>query len=434
MLFTDFSDMGNVINQTNLSSAGVCINCQPKGNARVFTDSSDNYIKFINPKIFPTPIALGISSNLTLDAYIEDGWITGGRLKTPKNYWHMVGLVCDATAGKVIFYENDQIVYQYSKTLAASQSYFTWVMRNTDTIGANIRYRIFDRYSATAFCIGQYVPEKFTRWQGQIGGFSLVTAGNALTYAEVKEIYTKTKPLMGSLAYNYPYDRSYPLFIAGAGTQGLTTDGVNWFWGVDNGSAVDGSIKKLNLTTGAVEATYAAPPHAAGGDWRENHDTIIFSSGGTDTPDVWEINKNDGTKIRSWDFAGIDYNRGALVAWESGDSIYLFTSDGSYNFKIRQITINDDETFTLGNVWSSPSMGLPQGLDHKDGFLYYLSDHVSPWTTGKISKLCLNDNGSITVIESWLFEIGTESEGFTFLGDDMYYGDLTRRIHKVMPR
>ena len=44
------------------------------------------------------------------------------------------------------------------------------------------------------------------------------------------------------------------------------------------------------------------PEHCSGGDIREDHNTLLFCSGGdTDSGEVWEIDKDTGEKIRYWD-------------------------------------------------------------------------------------------------------------------------------------
>jgi len=163
-------------------------------------------------------------------------------------------------------------------------------------------------------------------------------------------------------------------FTASHGGQGLATDGTYFYWGHNNGNGIDGTIYKID-TSGNEVTSFTGPPHCAGGDWRDDHNTLLFSSGGSETPEVWEINASTGSKIRSWDFTGEGYNRGALLAYKSENRIYLFTSDSSSNFKIKEYQINDNGTWSaIGTEYSHSSLGVPQGLDYIDGYLYYLYD------------------------------------------------------------
>lgn len=434
-LATDFKGMGGKMRSLNKKISVVVptsavIPTAP--NRRDFTTDTTSYIRFYKPGLFPYPMALAINGSFGLVSYLKSSWVTGNTIATPINMWFMATVTYDAVTGLATFYENDIIIQQVATTCDVSRTYLAWVMRDTDTIPD--KARIFERPNADYVNMGN--TSSATRWYGQMGHLALGMEGTCLSHSEIKKIFKETKKGFGALVYNYPYDRSTLVFDIDLGVipQGLTTDGINWFWGCINGDSVPGTIYKLNLTTGAVEGTLidSAPPHAAGGDWRENHDTLIFSSGAAEVPEIWEINKTDGTKIREWDFTDVDYNRGALTAWDSGDSFYLFTSDASSNFKIRAVTCNDDGSYVLGDVWTSSSLGTPQGMDCKNGDIYLLFDH----STGiaKLCKMALNADGTATIDESWLFSIGTEGEGFTFLGDNKYFGDYACRIRRIMPR
>jgi len=214
-------------------------------------------------------------------------------------------------------------------------------------------------------------------------------------------------------------------FTASHGGQGLANDGTYFYWGHSNGAGVDGTIYKIKMSDGSEVDSFSGPPHAAGGDWRDDHNTLLFSSGGSETPEVWEINPSTGAKIREWDFSGEGYNQGALIAYKSEERIYLFTSNSS-GFKIREYQINDDGTWSaIGIEYSHSSLGTPQGLDFIDGHLYYLYDNG-------ISKLQLNDDGGITILETLSSLPGGEKEGLTYLNGQFYYGDINLVIRKVL--
>ncbi len=215
-------------------------------------------------------------------------------------------------------------------------------------------------------------------------------------------------------------------FTASHGGQGLANDGNYFYWGRNNGNGVNGTIYKIKISNGDEVGSFPGPPHTAGGDWREDYNTLLFSSGGAEVPIVWEINASTGNKIREWNFTGEGYNRGALIAYKSSGRIYLFTSDTSSNFKIKEYQINDDGTWSgVGIEYSHSSLGTPQGLDYIDGYLYYLYDNG-------ISKLQLNADGSISILEQLTNLDGGEKEGLTYYNNHFYYGDGTLKIRKIL--
>ncbi|HEC82504.1 MAG TPA: DUF2341 domain-containing protein [Thermoplasmatales archaeon] len=217
------------------------------------------------------------------------------------------------------------------------------------------------------------------------------------------------------------------LFTASHGRQGLATDGTYFYWGHNNGAGVNGTIYKIDMYGNEIDS-FDGPEHSAGLDWWETHDTLLaisYSSSGS-LQRIWEINASTGNKIQEWNLDGVDYGRGGHIAWKEGDTVYFLSSDSSWNFKIREVTLNSDGTYTLGDVWSHSSLGRPQGLDYVNGHLYYLYD------TG-ISKLQLNDNGTITVLETFSsFPDGTtEKQGLTYLDGQFHYGNGNLKIYRI---
>lgn len=215
------------------------------------------------------------------------------------------------------------------------------------------------------------------------------------------------------------------LFTAAHGGQGLACDGPYFYFGKDNGVGVDGTTYKIRRSDGAEITSFTSPPHSALICIRKDHDTILVGSGGSETPEVWEINKNTGVKIREWDFAGEGYNRGAGPIYKSDERIYLFSSDASYNFKIQEYQINDNGTWAAQGIeYAHTSLGVPQGAEYVGGYIYYLYDNG-------ISKLQLNGDGSITVLDTLADLPGTEREGLAYCGGYFYYGDSDLNIRKI---
>ncbi len=214
--------------------------------------------------------------------------------------------------------------------------------------------------------------------------------------------------------------------------QGLTYFKNFWYWGQNLGAGTNGRIHKINPTTGVVDSYFAGPPHSATGDVREDHDTMIWGSGGDDVPSAWEMDGN-GTVIRKWTFTGTTYNRGGAVVYTGENTILLYTSS-RWSFDIREVTINDNGTWSYGAVVATGtrSMGRPQGFDYKDGYIYYLCDDYNAATNSAdetvkvLYKMSMpNSTGPVIVNKVWRYHTGTtndEAEGLTFINEDLYFG------------
>jgi len=202
------------------------------------------------------------------------------------------------------------------------------------------------------------------------------------------------------------------------GNQGLAADGTYFYWGKDNGAGVDGTIYKFEYD-GTDVTSFSGPPHAAGGDIHEDNDTLLFCSGGSEPYEVWEITKT-GTKQQEWDLSSVDYGEGGEIAYKEGNTIYVFTSETTspYAFKVREVTLHSDGTYTLGNVWSHSGVGIPQGMDYVDGRLFLLADNGSQVS---IFELLLRDDGTIDTVE-YKTNISEEGEGFAWDGDRFFFG------------
>ena len=214
----------------------------------------------------------------------------------------------------------------------------------------------------------------------------------------------------------------YKFISTSVNTQGLTTDGKYFYWGDDTAKV----IKKLDYN-GNVISSFSGPTHCAGGSYATDRGTIYFSSGGGDIPEVWEINQSSGIALHKWDFSGEGYNRGALVVYTTNNTIYLFTSDSSSNFKIQKYQLYDNLSWiSQGYEYNHTSLGVPQGLTYYNGSIYYLYD------TG-ISKLKLNTNGTLEILSTISnFPDGTtEKEGLTHYDDIFYYGSSNKNIYKA---
>ena len=155
--------------------------------------------------------------------------------------------------------------------------------------------------------------------------------------------------------------------------------------------------------------------------------------------ELWEINKNNGKKINSWNFEGLGENGGALIAWVDGYNIILFTSsqDGA-RIAFNKISLGRRGLYINEGTWSysSKDLGVPQGLDYRDGYLYYLADagktvSDNPHIIYKI-KLENNPAYTVSVLEEYHIDISDETEGLTIDPEgNIYFGTASEKIYKL---
>lgn len=225
----------------------------------------------------------------------------------------------------------------------------------------------------------------------------------------------------------------FKLLRTANGGQGLVMDGTNIFFGKNNGAGVNGTIYEYDYT-GAAIRNFAAPPHAAVGDIRDDVGDLIWGSGAGETPVMWQITKT-GTQVATWNFTGVGYSRGAGPTYKTTNTILWVTTAAAnpQDIQIAEIDISGGSgVFTVLNTWSVGGFGNPQGWKWKDGFLYYLSDNFPADGLGTLRQLQLNVGGTVTVVNSWTQFIGIEREGLTFDGTNWYYGTAELDIYKII--
>ena len=225
--------------------------------------------------------------------------------------------------------------------------------------------------------------------------------------------------------------------------QGLCTDGIFFYFAGHNDSTGENAdIHKIRIfdNTEVNLFSKAGPLHSAELLWFQTHDSLLGCSGGNNRkPFVWEINKNNGKKINSWNFEGLGENGGALIAWVDGYNIILFTSsqDGA-RIAFNKISLGRRGLYINEGTWSysSKDLGVPQGLDYRDGYLYYLADagktvSDNPHIIYKI-KLKNNPDYTVSILEEYHIDISDETEGLTIDPEgNIYFGTASEKIYKL---
>lgn len=217
------------------------------------------------------------------------------------------------------------------------------------------------------------------------------------------------------------------LLTAANGGQGLASDGSYLYWGKDNGTG-NGSIIKLDPSTGAAVATFTAPQHAAGVDYSSTRKSLFATSSGTSQA-TWEIDVTTGAKLRQWDFSTLrPTGNGGLVAWDdsepAGDVIYQLVGETSTDaFQINRIQVHDDGTFTDQGIYlNSTSLGTLQGMTCRNGSVYLLVDDPSGPSMHTVHQFT-RSGSTLNAGNGWTAITSGESEGLTFHNGTLCYGD-----------
>jgi len=225
--------------------------------------------------------------------------------------------------------------------------------------------------------------------------------------------------------------------------QGLCSDGVYYYFAGHNDRTNEGAdIHKIRIFDNKEISVFAkkGPLHSAELLWYQPHDSILACSGGnTRKPFVWELNKKTGDVLNKWDFAGIGENGGALIAWIKDNNIILFTSSGDgAKIAFTKVFLQDGGKSVLGDTWyySVTDLGVPQGMDYLDGFIYYLADagktiNDNPHAIYKI-KLEDDEKKTVNILEEYRVNIGKETEGLSIdPNGNVLFGSAEERIYQL---
>jgi hypothetical protein len=208
-------------------------------------------------------------------------------------------------------------------------------------------------------------------------------------------------------------------WAAGGQQQGLIADNTNLYVGVNNGSSVNGTIYKYSASGGDPLTSFPGPIHANCGDVRADTGNQIWSTGAVGvSAALWEIDRATGAEIAQWNLHGVDYGAGTCVAYIGPSQVYLFTSNASNAFKIRQLTLNGNGSYVLGPVWTSgANLGQVQGLAYANGALWLLTS-----APNNLYVLSLNSDGSISATSTFAGLPAAETEGLSWNGTTLLYG------------
>lgn len=223
--------------------------------------------------------------------------------------------------------------------------------------------------------------------------------------------------------------------------QGLCCDGEYFYFAAHHDRTGELSdIHKIRMSDNVEVACFEkqAPRHSPGIDWNEYNDTILACCYGKKlTPCVWELDKNTGKAIGKWDCPEVGHKAGGLIAWEKKNDIILLTSiDDSPHIAFTRMTLLPDGKFKENGTWyyEGPNLGVPQGMDFKNGRVWFLADAGKTVLENPhiIYVLKLNRNKTVSVEKQYRVDFHTETEGLTFdKKGHLYFGSAEEKIYRI---
>lgn len=248
-----------------------------------------------------------------------------------------------------------------------------------------------------------------------------------------------------SIIYNGFKDVGYQKETNWECAQGLGTDGEYFYFAGHNDKTNEGAdihVIRISDNKEIRVLKKKGPLHSAEVLWYEPNDTLIACSGGNNRkPFVWEINKETGELVNSWDFMGHGERGGALIARMNDRNFGLFSSskDGA-KIAFTKVELKENGVYIDKGTWfySERDLGVPQGLEYRDGYFYYLadadpSDNVSlnPHVIYKI-KLLDDMKKTVQIVAEYRVDLNVETEGLA-IGPDgsVYFGTAAEKINKL---
>ena len=178
-------------------------------------------------------------------------------------------------------------------------------------------------------------------------------------------------------------------------------------------------VKKLDKK-GALHSAEVAVNHLRG--------TLTTCSGGDGRkPYLYEMDIQTGELINNWDFDGMGENGGGLHCFTEDGTLIFFTSseDGAkIAFDVITLAYDGSGSYEIkaSYAFSRTDLGVPQGLDYYDGYLYYLADAGRSVDKNPhyIYKIALADN-EVKLVCAYLFDFTEETEGLCIAPDGTVY-------------
>jgi hypothetical protein len=224
--------------------------------------------------------------------------------------------------------------------------------------------------------------------------------------------------------------------------QGMTFDGECFYFAGHNdktGELADIHVIDATAMTERGVLERKGPLHSAELDDDPESGTLFACTGGEGRKAaVWELSPADGTKLGEWDFGTVGYQGAALVCCLGNRTVALLTSvEEGAKFAVAKIRLGAGGDYEVLDEWrydTGPSFGVPQGLDSRDGKIYYLADAGAKSSADPhyLYLLRLNADGVISYDRRYLISIPEETEGLCVCRDGtVYFGTAKERIYRL---
>ena len=224
--------------------------------------------------------------------------------------------------------------------------------------------------------------------------------------------------------------------------QGLACDGRRFYYAGHNdnrGKAADIHIIDAETMADVRVLENAGAMHSAELYYSHSRSTLFACSGGDGRkPYVFEIDPTDGKRINEWYFDDLGEKGGGLITFDGDGNLILFTSsDDGARIGFDVVSLYDGGRFDVLSscLFSDTDLGVPQGLEWYDGYLYLLCDpgktvNHEPHYMYKIELV--SGGTEMKVLAAFNIPADVETEGLCFAPNgNVYLGDARERIWKL---
>ncbi len=171
-----------------------------------------------------------------------------------------------------------------------------------------------------------------------------------------------------------------------------------------------GALHSAEVAVNALRGTLTA---CSGGDGRR--------------PYLYEMDIQTGALLNNWDFNGMGENGGGLHCFTEDGTLIYFTSskDGArIAFDVITLSYDGSNSYKIKSsyLFSRTDLGVPQGLDYYNGYLYYLADAGRSVDKNPhyIYKIALEE-GEVKILTAYSFDFHEETEGLCVAPDGTVY-------------
>ncbi len=234
-------------------------------------------------------------------------------------------------------------------------------------------------------------------------------------------------------------DTSYRKSTEWEHAQGLAYDGTYFYFAGHNDDTDEpADIHVIDAATyqDVRVLRRAGALHSAELYYNYTTKTLFACSGGDGRrPYVFEIDTDTGERLNAWYFDDYGEKGGGLLTFNDTGDLILFTSSGDgAKIAFDIVSLGKDGAFSVKESYkySDTDLGVPQGLEFYDGYVYLLDDagRTVEKNPHYIYKMSLKDN-KITIVTAYSISFKKETEGLCFAPDGtVYMGSAQERIYR----